>query len=169
MIDIDDIDRKIIELLQSDASATNAEISEKIGVSEATVRRRRIHLEQEDILRVITSINPFILGYKIIIIMGIQVTPGKMSEVKNMLCSIPGVRFLGVTLGRYDLMLEAWFKSGEDLVEFTSETLPRSGMVSRTETFQIVELSKYSYDWKPPPPANNTLSLDMKLSKSRGQ
>lgn len=160
---IDDIDRKIIEHLQSDSLATNGEIGEKIGVSTATVRRRRLRLQEEDIIRVITSINPFNLGYKVIFIMGVQVVPGKLKEAESMLKQIPGVRFMGITFGRYDLILEAWFKSGEELVKFVSETIPESGVVARTETFQIVKLSKYSYDWRPPSPANNSLMFDTQM------
>jgi len=160
MTDLDEIDHQIINLLQSDSLATNAEISNMIGVSEATVRRRRLRLQQEDIIRVITSINPFVLGYKAIFMMGIQVVPGKLKEAERMLSTIPGVRFLGATFGRYDLVLEAWFKSTEEMVEFVNETLPGFGMITRTETFQIVRLSKYSYDWRPPSPADNKVLFD---------
>ena len=46
MSNIDKLDLRIAEILQSDASLTNFAISEQFHVSEATIRRRRVRLEQ---------------------------------------------------------------------------------------------------------------------------
>ena len=40
MTDIDDLDTKIVTLLQKNARGTNADIAKQVGVSEPTVRRR---------------------------------------------------------------------------------------------------------------------------------
>ena len=37
---MDDFDKNIIDILESDGRASNAEIARKIGVSEGTIRRR---------------------------------------------------------------------------------------------------------------------------------
>ena len=54
----EDIDLQIVEFLRRDGTLTNAAISEKLGVSEATIRRRRQRLEDEGYIRIIASANP---------------------------------------------------------------------------------------------------------------
>ena len=46
---MDELDRRIISLLQLDGRASNAKIAREVGVSEGTVRRRLRRLIQEDV------------------------------------------------------------------------------------------------------------------------
>ena len=54
---MDELDRKIIGLLQMDGRASNAKIAREVGVSEGTVRRRLRRLIQEDVVKVIAVPN----------------------------------------------------------------------------------------------------------------
>ena len=54
---MDELDRKIIELLQIDGRASNARIAREVGVSEGTVRRRLRHLIQNDVIKVLAVPN----------------------------------------------------------------------------------------------------------------
>ena len=132
---------------------TNTDIAKRIGVSDATIRRRLARLEEESFLRIVAVANPFKLGFNIITIIGIRVDAGRLREVEEALVAIPQVRFVGVTLGAYDLMLEAWFRTNEEMLEFLTETLGQLVGIQRSESFQIIRLSKYSYDWGQQPSA----------------
>jgi Lrp/AsnC family transcriptional regulator for asnA, asnC and gidA len=90
-------------------------------------------------------------------IIGIQVEQSVIREVEQALIVMPEVRFLGITLGEYDLMLEAWFKSNDELLHFVTVTLTRIPGIKRTESFQILHLSKYTYDWGTPTAARQVL------------
>jgi len=147
---MDDIDLKMIELLQDDGTLTNAEIARRLGISDATVRRRRARLREEDVMRVVAVADPFKLGFNIIAIIGVQVAKNGLRDVEQALMTMPEVRFLGVTLGTYDLMLEAWFRSSDELLHFVTVTLVGIEGIERTESFQIMRLSKYTYDWGQP-------------------
>ncbi len=151
MTKIDDIDRELVELLQNDGTLSNVALADLLGISEATVRRRRARLEEEDIIRVVAVVNPFKLGFAIMAIIGVQTQRARLADVEYALKQMPQVRFLGVTLGTYDLMLEAWFKTNDDLLTFVTETLAHIDGITRTESFQIMRLSKYTYDWGTPP------------------
>ena len=50
---MDELDRKIIALLQLDGRASNAKIAREVGVSEGTVRRRLRRLVLDDVVRII--------------------------------------------------------------------------------------------------------------------
>jgi Lrp/AsnC family transcriptional regulator for asnA, asnC and gidA len=141
-----DLDTKIVEFLRLDGTLTNANISERLGVSEATIRRRRQRLEDEGYIRIIASANPIKLGYKIVAIIGVQAVKSKVLTVEAQLRALPQIRFLGLTTGHYDLMLEAWLRSNDEVVQFTTEALGRIDGILRTDIFQFLRLTKY-YGW----------------------
>ncbi len=154
MTNIDELDRQIVELLQDDGNLTNVALAERLGTSEATVRRRRARLEEEDIIRIAAVADPFKLGFRIIVIIGVQTERSRLLEVEQALKQMHQIRFLGVTLGTYDLMMEAWFRSNNELLQFITETLAQIDGITRTESFQIMRLSKYTYDWGQPAAAS---------------
>jgi Lrp/AsnC family transcriptional regulator, regulator for asnA, asnC and gidA len=141
-----DIDARIVEFLRLDGTLTNATISERLGVSEATIRRRRQRLEDEGYIRIIASANPIKLGYKIVAIIGVQAIKSKVLTVEAQLRPLPQIHFLGLTTGHYDLMLEAWLRSNDEVVQFTTEALGRIDGILRTDIFQFLRLTKY-YGW----------------------
>ena len=61
---MDELDRRIIKLLQVNGRASNAKIAREVGVSEGTVRRRLRHLIQGDVIRVIAVPNLEQMGYR---------------------------------------------------------------------------------------------------------
>lgn len=143
MSKIDKIDLRIAEILQSDASLTNFAISEQLHVSEATIRRRRVRLEQEGYIRIVCSADPTKLGYKVAVIIGVQAIKSRVLDVEKELRALPEVHFLGLTTGQYDLMLEAWLRSNSELIRFTTSTLGKIQGILRTDIFQFLRLSKY--------------------------
>ena len=54
---MDELDLKIIGILQSDGRASNAKIARAVGVSEGTVRRRLRRLIKDDIVHVVAVPN----------------------------------------------------------------------------------------------------------------
>ena len=157
MTKIDRLDQKIIELLQEDGSLTNTAISSALHISEATVRRRIAILQQEDVFRIVAVVNPFKLGFNVMAIIGIQVEKSRLREVEQALVNMREVRFLGITLGAYDMLLEAWFQSNDELLHFVTMTLAEVEGIQRTESFQVMRLSKYTYDWGTPLAARQAL------------
>lgn len=150
MKNIDEISKKIIELLQEDGTMTNASLGRVLGISEASVRRRRLKLQEADVIRIAAVADPFKLGFEIMAIIGIQIERNRLHHVEEELVAMPEVRFLGVTLGTYDIMLEAWFGSRDEFLKFVTEDLAKIDGIQRTESFQIMRLSKYTYDWGQP-------------------
>ena len=147
MTKIDDLDREIVRILQEDAQYTNTSLAALVGVSEATVRRRIQKLIDENVFRIRAVADPFKLGYTVIVIIGVWVEKGYLRQAEEFLCSLPVARFVGVTMGSYDIMLEAWFNSTEEMACFLTETLNATPGISKSDLFQVIRLSKYTYDW----------------------
>lgn len=146
-MNLDDLDLRLLAILQEDARVSQSELAERLGTSEATVRRRMLALIQANVMKIAAVTNPFKLGFELIVIMGLNVQHGRMREVEQALAELSEVRFLGVTLGSYDLMLEAWFRSREELLHFMTLTLVGIPGIVSTHSYQVIKLSKYTYDW----------------------
>jgi len=145
--ELDRIDRKLVEYLQEDGTISDVELARLLGVSDSTARRRRLRLIEEDVIRVVAVANPFKLGFEVIAITGIIVTKNMLQQVERALVKMPHVRFVGVTIGRYSLVIEAWFRSSEEFLHFVTASLAQIEGIQQTEAFQIMRLSKYAYDW----------------------
>lgn len=144
----DELDRSIIALLQQDGSLTNTNIAERLGTSEATVRRRRQSLVEADILRIVAVVDPLKAGFRHTAMIGITVEHGKITEVERALCDLPEIWFVGVTTGGYDIVAEVWFRSETEFLKFITQTINQVAGISRAEFFKIARLSKYTFDWQ---------------------
>ena len=78
---MDDLDRKIINILGQRGRAPNAHIARDVGVSEGTVRRRLKRLINEKIITVVAQPDPRKLGYESEALIGVQVDPDKIDAV----------------------------------------------------------------------------------------
>ncbi len=147
MTDFDDLDTQIVKILQRDGSITNLAIAEELNLSEATVRRRRTRLEQEGFIRRVGIVaDPLKLGYSVVAIIGVQIPVSRILSVESEIKKLPEVHFLGLSTGKYAMMLEVWLRSNEDLVKFTTEKLSSIDETMKVDVFQFVRISKY-YGW----------------------
>jgi Lrp/AsnC family transcriptional regulator for asnA, asnC and gidA len=144
---LDDLDRAIMRSLQEDAGCSNTELARRVGSSEPTVRRRRRALAERGVIRVTVAVDPFALGYEVMALIGLHVDSRMLREAEAALAAMPELRFVGMTLGRYDFLTEAWFRSTRELVEFVTSRLNTLPGLQRSESLQIAKLVKYAYDW----------------------
>ena len=145
--DLDDLDRKILALLQEDARLPNRAIAARVGSSEPTVRRRVERMLDTGLIKVVAVASPFALGHQVVAILGLQIDRTYQHQIEAALRDMPEVRFVGLTLGSHDVMIEVWLPNSEALLDFmTNRVSPLPG-IHRAEAWQVLKLSKYSYDW----------------------
>jgi Lrp/AsnC family transcriptional regulator for asnA, asnC and gidA len=144
---LDDLDKELIAVLLSNADLSNKEIAQQISSSESTVRRRKQVLLESGIVRNAVVVDPFSLGYTIMALIGLQIDLGQADKVEAALTQLPQLRFIGLTLGHYDVLVEAWFKSNQEMLSFVTNILGRIPGIQRNETLQVLKLVKYGYDW----------------------
>ncbi|MCU0495316.1 MAG: Lrp/AsnC family transcriptional regulator [Chloroflexaceae bacterium] len=155
--ELDALDRAILAQLQQDARLTNRAIAARVGSSEPTVRRRVERLVDEGLVRIVAVASPFALGHRLMAIIGLQIERAYQTQIEQALQAWPEVRFVGLTLGSYDIIIEVWHSDAEQLLEFLSNQVGRLPGVQRAETWQVVKLSKYSYDWGMQPSAQSQI------------
>jgi len=139
---IDDTDRRIIELLQEDARQSNASIARVIGVSEATIRRRIKLMIDDGSLNIRAVPNPSSFGLNTSAVIGIDVQPDALEAVASGLAMSEEVIFVGVSTGRYDLIINVLVGTLEELRAFLEEVLTKLHGVRKTETLVLLDVKK---------------------------
>jgi len=147
MTALDELDQKIITVLQENARLPNAEIALRVGSSEPTVRRRVDRLLDQQVIKIVAVAPPLNLGYQVVAILGIQIDHSHLGQIEQALLAMPEIRFAGVTLGSYDVVAEVWFHSNEELLTFLHERLSPIEGIQRIESLQVAKMVKYTYDW----------------------
>ena len=142
---MDELDRKIIALLQVDGRASNAKIAREVGVSEGTVRRRLRRLIEDDVVKVIAVPNLEKLGYATTALIGLQTAPGMSDSVADAIAALSEAHYVAVTTGAYDVFVWAGLESAETLGNFLRTRIGIIEGVQRTETFVNLSIKKRTY------------------------
>lgn len=142
---MDELDRKIINLLETNGRASNAKIARTVGVSEGTVRRRLNRLITDTIIRVVALPDPKALGYESEALIGVQVDPDKIDEVADSLSALESTRWVAVTTGSFDMFAWVVLPDPESLGRFLREKVGMITGVRRTETFVNLAMRKREY------------------------
>jgi Lrp/AsnC family transcriptional regulator for asnA, asnC and gidA len=139
---MDDLDRKLIALLQTNGRASNIELAKALGVSEGTVRRRFRNLLSDEIIRVIAIPDPIKLGHTTSALVGLQVDPAKVEPVASRLAEFDEVQYAAITTGAYDVFVWLAMPSPEALAIFLRSQVGSIPGVRRTETFVNLSIKK---------------------------
>ena len=142
---MNELDKKIIRLLQVDGRASNARIAREAGVSEGTIRRRLRRLIQENVIQVIAVPNLEQLGYVTAALVGVQVEPGRVSDVADALAALDEAHYVAITLGAFDVFAWVGLESSEQLGVFLRQKVHPIPGVRRTETFVNETIKKRTY------------------------
>jgi Lrp/AsnC family transcriptional regulator for asnA, asnC and gidA len=132
---MDELDTKIIGLLQKDGRSSNAGIARDVGVSEGTVRRRLKRLIQEEYIRVVALPDPGKIGYDSQALVGVEVDPDKVEQVADSMSELDEVSWVAITTGSFDVFAWATLPSSEALGIFLRTRVGTIPGVRRTQTF----------------------------------
>ena len=142
---MDELDRRIIEILQMDGRASNARIARAVGVSEGTIRRRLRRLIQDGVINVIAVPNLEKMGYNTAALVGLQTDPGRIDGVAEALAELDGVHFVALTTGAQDIFIWVALSSSEELGDFLRNKVGVIPGVRRTETYVNLAIKKRTY------------------------
>jgi Lrp/AsnC family transcriptional regulator for asnA, asnC and gidA len=145
----DDVDRRIITVLNVEGRINNKEIAAKLGISEGTVRNRIRKLTDASLLRVAGLINPDDSPSKQLMLLGVNIACSRdLAKKAGEISRLAGVQSAYITAGRYDIMVEVWIDAKGGLIKFLSQTLATVDGITSTESFLIM---KSFNKWIPQP------------------
>jgi len=144
-LEMNELDKRIIKLLQVDGRASNAKIAREVGVSEGTVRRRLRRLIQDRVIDVIAVPNLEQMGYSTAALVGVEVVPGQVEGVADAIAKLDEAHYVAITLGAFDVFAWVGLESPEQLGTFLRQKVHSIPGVRRTETFVNDAIKKRTY------------------------
>ncbi len=141
-MDIDDRDKKILNVLLENAKLSFRDIAKKVGVSVVTVLKRVRALEKEQVIKSYTTdLDYERIGYDVHAIIRIRIAKGKLFEVEKKIAIDPHVFAVYDVTGDVDCILITKFKTRKDLDRFLKK-IQTYDFVERTETNLILNIIK---------------------------
>lgn len=144
---IDELDLNIISYLQEDGRTTFKEIAQKIGVAERTVRLRVSNLRESGVLSIVGVVNPIKVGLKLIAAIQIVVGQNQLDACIEELNDTEEVRFVALTSGEYQLLVEVCVRSHEELGEFLQHKLNKIAGIQRTNIIMELKILKNQFNF----------------------
>jgi len=141
-MNLDEVDRQILDLLKTDARTPFTEIGRALGISDATVHVRVNKMLDEGVIKRYTVVvDEEALGKKVRSIVLMNVNPGHIEGVANQLIEHEGVRAVYEVHGPNDLIV---MLEGEDLNELR-ELMLSIREIPNVATSELVTIFKV---WK---------------------
>lgn len=144
---LDKLDFNIIQLLQEDGRRTYSDMACRLKVSEGTIRSRINRMLKDGVFEFVIHTNPSKVGLQVQAIIGLSTKLSEQEKVARKLGQFPEVRFIGAFSGKHDLILQAYFRSNEDLVHFVNRSLAEiDGILSADVSLELKQYKdSFSY------------------------
>ncbi len=139
---LDDVDRKILSILQKNSRTPLREISREVGLAESTVYERIKKLKERDIIKKFTVIlDPEALEFSLLAFILIKSRAGKYASVAGELKRYPEIVEIYETTGDYDMLVKIRTHGSEELNDFL-DTIGRTDGVEATHTMVVLKVHK---------------------------
>jgi Lrp/AsnC family transcriptional regulator for asnA, asnC and gidA len=129
-------------------AASLAGIRWKPWPEEPTVRKRVAQLVSRGLINIVAVPTPRAVGMNLSAIIGISVMLPRLRAVSEELKRQREVRYAGVSTGRYDIIVEAFFFNQQHFLDFISNRLGKMDGITGLETSAILDVVKFSYEWE---------------------
>ncbi len=139
---INDIDNKILNIIQQDARISNAEIARQVGLAPSAVLERVKKLEERGIIRgYATELDAAQIGFGLTAFIFVR-TKDCSDEADKLLAAIPEVLEVHDVAGDEDYLLKVRAKDTEDLARILREKLKNVPNVISTRTTVVLRTIK---------------------------
>ena len=140
---IDNLDKKILSILSKNARIPFKDVAAECGVSRAAIHQRVQRLiDNGVILGSGFDINPKSLGYSTCTYVGLNLERGSMyKDVVKRLVNIPEIVECHFTTGPYTMLIKAYARDNEELMDLLNTKLQTIPGVVSTETLISLEQS----------------------------
>jgi Lrp/AsnC family transcriptional regulator for asnA, asnC and gidA len=145
--ELDQIERRMIALLQQDGRMSTQALAQAAGCSEVTARRRLRGLLEDGVVQIVAAVDPFQIGYEAPVIIGLKIDRSRIDEIAAKLAEHPSIRFIGAATGNDDLIIEVVAASNHDLASFLLDYLADIEGIHDTRASLIIRIYKQSWNW----------------------
>lgn len=144
---LDDVDRKILKLLQENARMSLKDIAAEVSMSPTAVGTRIDRMLEENVLEGFTTrINPEAMGHYIKAFINLEVSPEQKAEFYPYIDSVLNVVECNCVTGDYSMLIEVRFRTTSELDHFVGE-LQRFGKTKTEIVFSTCVKHRCRY-WR---------------------
>ncbi len=116
---IDEVDKKILNVLQKNDKISYRELSEKLELAASTIHNRVAKMIEEEIIKQFGAIvDPGKIGYNTVAIIGLSVDPVKMNEIAEIISSYDETQLVAISSGDHDIIAQIIAKDEKSLWNF---------------------------------------------------
>jgi Lrp/AsnC family transcriptional regulator, leucine-responsive regulatory protein len=149
-VKLDQKDKKILEILNTNARLSIADISRKTGIQRDSVLYRINKMKKQKVIRFFhTTVNPGVLGYPIysfVNFMLYNLTQDKEKTFRAYLKGHPNIVYVAKTTGKWDFTISVAAKDLKHFDSIMTELRMRfSKIIKDYDTASIIEEYKYDY------------------------
>lgn len=151
MYETDEIDLRIIALLQEDGRMPAAEIARRLGdISERAVRYRIEQMVKDGLIHIGAVVNPRRFGFNIIADVFVEAEPAQIQEVAQRLAEMDNVTYVACSIGELDISVQVVARDADEVYRFATEVIGKLPGVRKTTTSIVPAVIKDVYLWRPP-------------------
>lgn len=144
---MDEIDARILELLQRNSQRTNAELASRVGLSPAAVHKRLKRMrETGPIERFTVLLDPHALGLDLLCFIDIRfrhnMSPANRENLVGVLEGFPEVLECFTVTGDSDAIMKVLVRDQEHLKEFVERLAASQEVIERARTALVLDRYK---------------------------
>lgn len=143
---VDQFDRKILSLLQSDGRLTNNELSERVNLSASQCSRRRQRLEEDGFIQGYSArLDRDRLGFPLVNIISVTLATHNRDNAHNfaeLLSRLPEVQEAHALTGEMDYILKVVTPNLKSLADFVNDVLLPHESVRQVKTAIVLQTLK---------------------------
>jgi Lrp/AsnC family transcriptional regulator for asnA, asnC and gidA len=116
---VDEMDKKILNILQENNKISYRELAEKLELAASTIHNRVQKMIEEEIIKQFGAVvDPEKIGYNTIALVGLSVDPIKMNEIAEIIASYDETQLVAISSGDYDIVAQIIAKDEKSLWNF---------------------------------------------------
>ena len=143
MHDLDRIDRRILNILQTDGRITNIELADRVGLSPtATSERQRRLLKEGYVTKFSAQLDPHRLGFGLLVFVEVlldKTTPDVFAKFADAARKAPAVLECHMVAGGFDYLVKTRLRDMTAYRAFLGEVLLSFPGVRETRTYAVME------------------------------
>jgi Lrp/AsnC family transcriptional regulator for asnA, asnC and gidA len=146
-MNLDDIDRALIALLQEDGRLPYSRLAPAVGLSEAATRQRVQRLIDSGVIQVVAVADPLRTGAgRILAMVGVR-AEGDVRVVAEAIAELGEAIYVVATSGPYDVLAEVVCADHDHLLRLLNEEIRAIDGVRSTESWLELGVFKHSFDY----------------------
>lgn len=147
-VQFDEIDSKIICMLQEDGRMPYSKIAQELGIAESTARARTQRLIRDGVIKIVAVSDPKMLGYQIYGNIKLIIDSAKIETILSRLKALDEITYIALLTGDTDIDIDFIVPEFEDLGRLIYEKINTIEGIIQSRTSLIVRYEKDTYTWK---------------------